>query len=107
MGYPGARRTIAPKTQHGLPDIATMRLRLLDSVIPGRSHPYRRNRLRLTGRRGDLTDRKQISRAVQCEREQGSDRPPTDTEAGREGPVSGRREVTGRALTLPIQRKIA
>ena len=35
MGYPGARRTIAPRTQHGLPDIATMRLRLLDSVIPG------------------------------------------------------------------------
>ena len=107
MGYPGARRTIAPKTQHGLPDIATMRLRLLDSVIPGRSHPYRRNRLRLTERRGDLTDRKQTSRAVQCEREQGSDRPPTDTEAGREGPVSGREEVTGRAVTLPIQRKIA
>jgi hypothetical protein len=26
---------------------------------------------------------------------------------GREGPVSGREEVTGRAVTLPIQRKIA
>jgi hypothetical protein len=25
----------------------------------------------------------------------------------REGPVSGREEVTGRAVTLPIQRKIA
>src|SRR5262249_60736254 len=49
----------------------------------------------------------QTSRAAQCEREKGSDRPPTDMKAGREGPVSGREEVTGRAVILPIQRKIA
>jgi hypothetical protein len=37
-----------------------------------------------------------------------SDRPPTYMKAGREGPGFGEGgEVTGRAFTLPIQRKIA
>jgi hypothetical protein len=40
-------------------------------------------------RRGNLTGRAQTSRSAQCECEKGSDRPPTDMEAGREGPVSG------------------
>src|SRR5438067_4954643 len=44
----------------------------------------------------DVRDRKQTSRADQCECEKGSDRPPTDMKAGREDPVSGREEVTGR-----------
>src|SRR5262249_47201501 len=106
-GYPGTRHTIAPRTQHGLPDIAIMRLSLRDSMIPP-LHPHRRNRLHLTDNDGAIsTDRKQTSRAAQCECEKGSDRPPTDMKAGREGPVSGREEVTGRAVTLPIQRKFA
>jgi hypothetical protein len=66
-------------------------------------HP---NSLNLTAKDAAFSLIERTSRAGQCEWEKGSDRPPTDMEADREGPVSGE-GVTGRALTLPIQRKIA
>jgi hypothetical protein len=100
-------RTIAPKTQHSLPDIAVMRLRLPDSMVPPRSmssppqqasHPRQRD--------GDLTDRKQtpLNRSVNVRRER-----LTRQRALR--PVARGRFREGRgnrtAFTLPIQRKIA
>jgi hypothetical protein len=49
VGYPDTRRTIAPRTERNLVDIAAIRLCLPDSVMPAAKHHHRRNTLHLTG----------------------------------------------------------
>ena len=75
-------------------------------ILP-RSTSHRRNKLQLTDKDVAISRIKsKLLEPLSVNVEKGSDRPPTDMKAGREGPVSGREEVTGRAVTYLSKEKL-